>query len=74
MNYFKTSGLFSFTYLISFWDEPLFYKYNMYVMKIKKVKSYFHLINENRLIVFSSTCYATVLQKKLEKTHIVEFL
>ena len=46
----------------------------MYVMKIKKVKSYFHLINENRLIVFSSTCYATVLQKKLEKTHIVEFL
>lgn len=35
-------------------------------MKIKKSKSYFHLLNENGLIVFSSTCYATILQKKLE--------
>ena len=42
-------------------------------MKIKTKGSYFHLLNENGLIVFSSTCYATVLQKKLEKTIILEF-
>ena len=42
-------------------------------MKIKTKLPYFHLINEKGLIVFSSTCYATVLQKKLEKTNILEF-
>lgn len=43
-------------------------------MKIKTKLPYFHLINEKGLIIFSSTCYATVLQKKIEKTHVIEFL